>query len=279
MQSFWRLAGSFVPLLIGNTSCQQDSVAPPGAEPASYLDSGAQDGDEADAGPATGRGFVVVDTEADQSTYATAAFSKTGFPGQPNDAHGCLVQDSRELARDEEPYPAAESAGRIEVTAGARSATLDVVTENGTVAGYSRTKLSGGASPLSPDVSIHVEAQGATIPAFELEVLPATELEFTTSPSDGVAVGQPLEVRWSSSNADYVIARLDAGAVTVQCNSEASKGSIVIPSEHVAKVAADATDGVKLTIQATRTKVARFGDVAVSLDHRAYSTPVKLPVL
>lgn len=69
---------------------------------------------------------------------------------------------------------------------------------------------------------------------------------------------------------------LEAGNVNIMCNAEASKGSIFIPSEHVAKVAANAKDGVQLTVRASRTKSGRFGDYSVSLHHDARSKPVKL---
>lgn len=281
MKSFWLMAASVVPvLLVGNAACQQDAISPPGTEPVGSLDSGAEDGGEreTDAGPATGRGFVVLDTEPGSSTSVLAAFGKTDFPGQPSDAHRCVVSDGREPVPDGGAYPAAESAGRIEVTAGSRSATLKVVTEGGKVIGYSRADLSGGTSPLSPDVPIRVEAKGATVPAFELEVLPTAALEVTTSPAGGIVVGQPFEVRWSSSNAEYVAVWLQTSEVSIRCHAEAPTGSLVVPSEHVAKVAADAKDGVKLTIRTSRTKTGRFGDFDVTLDHNSTSTPVSLPV-
>ena len=281
MQSSWLIAAFVVPaLFIGNAGCQQNSVAPPSTEQVGSLDSGAEDGGEGetDAGPATGRGFVILSTEPGAPTRVIAAFGNTDFPGRPSDAHRCLVEDRSEPVPEAGPYPAAESAGQIDVTAGSRSATLKILTEGGKVIGYSSADLSGGTSPLSPEVPIRVEAEGATVPAFELEMLPTPEVEVTTSPAGGITVGQPFEVRWPSSSAEYVAVWLDAGEVSIRCHAEASKGSLVVPSEHVAKVAAKAKDGVQLTIQASRTKSGRFGDFNVTLTHNARSTSVSLPL-
>ena len=93
----WLVAGSVVPLLLGSAACQQESVAPPGTEPEGSLDSGAQDSgeSEADAGPATGRGYVMIDTEPGESAYVSAFLKKTDFPGLPIDTHGCYVVEDR----------------------------------------------------------------------------------------------------------------------------------------------------------------------------------------
>ncbi|MBX3196925.1 MAG: hypothetical protein KF894_02110 [Labilithrix sp.] len=285
-----RLHGSFVAaLLLAGAACssQPTGSAPREDEPPPSVDPGAADGDSGrandPAAPATGTGvgFISIHSVADGDLSAVAAFMRP-IPYSPTPgADGCTVLD-RSDPRYELPF-VHESAGPIVVAAGSRSTELEFATDaDGRGLGYSSGVLSDVASPLALDEPIRIGAGGATLPAFELAVLPADEPEFTTSPAGFIVVGQPFEVRWAPKAADYVWVRLDAGGPnggSVSCRVEATRGKIVLSSDRIAAVATDPTLPVELIVGAERRREARVGDFAVALMHTVTAPPVLLPVL
>ena len=260
-------------LVVASVGCaesdrQTQQPAPTDPEPS---ESG--NGDEDPIEPAAGRGTILVTTIAGEDTTASAQFTKppvSGYAVPPGD--DCVFFEGP--VEDTTRYEA-QSAGRLTVAAGARSAKLEFV-EN---AGYHAAKLSGGSDPLPLDVPIHVEAAGDDVPAFALSVTPAGLPAITTAPADGVAAGQAFEVAWASTEADFISVHLSAGAGSVRCVAKPSQGKIVVSSDLVAKISGDPTKDVTLTAVAYKDARGRFGDFDVALQYQAHTKPVVLPIL